>query len=172
MVTHRFAVLKQNHQQQKLLSKMVGKLSLTLASFLSVGVIAAQVNGQVVMLPTGQMTSIGTTANVPDGGFILLGNMHYGAEAMMQRGLPGVSYFPITGMATLLGQRAISFQQGETQIYLGVRIHDFKALDQVTFLKGRQIMEVKRAAGLIPAIEKPLPGHLPAALRHSFSSEQ
>ena len=151
---------------------MTRKLLLVLASILAMAATTAQVNAQVIVLPAGQSTSIGTTVHVPDGGFLLLGNVHYRAEGIIQRGIPRLSYLPIIGMAPLLGHRAITSEKGETQIYLGVRIHDFKTLDQATFLKGQQIIEAKRTVGLLPAKEEPLPTRIPSALKRSFSSER
>ncbi len=148
---------------------MYGKSLLT---FILLIAAAAQVDAQVVILPSGQITSVGTTVNVPDGGFVLLGNVRYGAEGAIYRGIPGLSYLPIVGVAPLLTHRALSSQKGETQIYLGVRIHDFESLDRATFLKGQQILQAKRAAGLLPAEEKPLPARIPSALKRSFSSER
>ena len=89
---------------------------------------AQQADAQVIILPTGQATSVGTTVDVPDGGFVLLGNVHYGAEGMIQRGLPGL--IPVVGVGPLLNHRAFVSQKGETQIYIGVRIHDFEELDE------------------------------------------
>lgn len=131
---------------------------------------AQQADAQVIILPTGQATSVGTTVDVPDGGFVLLGNVHYGAEGMIQRGLPGL--IPIVGVGPLLNHRAFVSQKGETQIYIGVRIHDFEELDRQTFLKGLQIIQAKRAAGFLPPEEKPLPNRLPTDLKQSFASER
>ena len=148
---------------------MQGKSLLTFLLLIATG---SQVDAQVVILPSGQITSVGTTVNVPDGGFGLLGNVRYGAEGSIYRGIPGFSYLPIVGVSPLLTHRALSSQKGETQIYLGVRIHDFESLDRATFLKGQQILQAKRAAGLLPAEEKPLPPRIPSALKRSFSSER
>ena len=151
---------------------MARPIILALISVFVVESVRSNAAAQVVVLPSGQITSIGTTVNVPDGGFVLLGNVSYGAEGMVQRGIPGLSYLPIIGMAPLLNHRGYGAQKGQTQIYIGVRIHDFEALDRATFLKGQQIIEAKRAAGLLPVTEKPLPARIPAALQQSFSSER
>ncbi len=151
---------------------MLNKSLVSAVTVLCISLFATRADAQVIILPTGSATAIGTTVNVPDGGFVLLGNVHYGTEGMIQRGIPGLSQFPIIGVAPLLNHRAIGSQKGETQIYIGVRIHDFEKLDKATFLKGQQIMEAKRAAGLLPREEKPLPARLPSALKRSFSSER
>ena len=131
---------------------------------------AQQADAQVIILPTGQAISVGTTVNVPDGGFVLLGNVYYRAEGVMQRALPGL--IPVVGVGPLLNHRVFGSQKGETQIYIGVRIHDFEELDRQTFLKGLQIIQAKRAAGFLPPEEKPLPNRLPTDLKQSFASER
>jgi len=151
---------------------MARSIILALVSVFVVETICSDAAAQVIVLPSGQITSVGTTVNVPDGGFVLLGNVSYGAEGMVQRGVPGLSYLPIIGMAPLLNHRGYGVQKGETQIHIGVRVHDFETLDRATFLKGQQIIEAKRAAGLLPAKEKPLPTRIPTALKQLFSSER
>lgn len=143
-----------------------------LVSLVVISMLAVQAKAQVVVLPSGQITLVGTTVNVPDGGFVLLGNVYYGAEGRIQHRIPGLPCLPIFGVTPLWNHRAYGFYHSEPQIYLGVRFHNLAMRDRSTLLQGQQIMEAKRAAGYLPPEEKPLPTRIPSSLKRSFFSER
>jgi len=134
--------------------------------------LALQAKAQVFVLPSGQITSVGTTVNVPDGGFVLLGNVYYGAEGRIQHRIPGLPCLPLFGVTPLWNHRAYGSYHSEPQIYLGVRFHNLAMRDRSTLLQGQQIMETKRAAGYLPPEAKPLPARIPSSLKRSFFSER
>ena len=67
-------------------------------SFISLVLFAAPVFGQLattVQLPTFAFTTVNTTANVPDGGSVILGGVDRISEGRTERGLPILSKIPM-----------------------------------------------------------------------------
>ncbi|MEE2675660.1 MAG: hypothetical protein VX876_01715 [Planctomycetota bacterium] len=151
---------------------MAGRLVTALVSFMVVSIMTEQAKAQVLVLPSGQIASVGTTVNVPDGGFVLLGSVCYGAEGMVQQRLSGLPYLWCVGGMPVWNHRAYGAYNSQPQIYLGARIHNFEMLDRNILHQGRQILATERAARLLPPKEKPLPTRIPSALKRSFSSER
>ena len=143
-----------------------------LVSLIVVSMLALQAKAQVFVLPSGQITLVDTTVNVPDGGLVLLGNVYYGAEGRIQHRIPGLPCLPLFGVTPLWNHRAYGSYHSEPQIYLGVRFHNLAMRDRSTLLQGQQIMETKRAAGYLPPEAKPLPARIPSSLKRSFFSER
>ena len=151
---------------------MASRLVATLVSFMVVSIMTVQAKAQVLVLPSGQIASVGTTVNVPDGGFVLLGSVCYGAEGMIQQRFFGIPCLWGVGGVPVWSYRAYGAYNSQPQIYLGARLHNFEMLDRNTLLQGQQILATERATGLLPSKEKPLPTRIPSALKRSFSSER
>lgn len=151
---------------------MASRLVATLVSFMVVSIMTMQAKAQVLVLPSGQIASVGTTVNVPDGGFVLLGSVCYGAEGMIQQRFFGIPCLWGVGGVPVWSYRAYGAYNSQPQIYLGARLHNFEMLDRNTLLQGQQILATERATGLLPSKEKPLPTRIPSALKRSFSSER
>ena len=151
---------------------MASRLVATLVSFMVVSIMTMQAKAQVLVLPSGQIASVGTTVNVPDGGFVLLGSVCYGAEGMIQQRFFGIPCLWGVGGVPVWNHRAYGAYNSQPQIYLGARVHNFEMLDCNTLLQGQQILATEPTAGLLPSKEKPLPTRIPSALKRSFSSER
>ncbi len=129
----------------------------------------AEVNAQVIILPTTRTFSVGTSVSVPDRGFVGAGGVRYGALGRTSYG-SGMGMLPLFGISPFFNHRATSQTLGSTQSVVGAQILDLKELDRQVLKLGGEIVRAKQAAGLLPPPEKELPSRIPLALRNSFSS--
>jgi hypothetical protein len=138
-------------------------LRFTLASGMLLALAVPAAYGQqdiTVQLPTWNVTTVGTTVSVPDGGSALLGGINRAREGSVSRGVPLLSNIP--GVNRLFKNRAIGREVGASSMSIVPRIivleeEEFRQTgvspETLAYLE-RQQQTAAFAAGVDPAVAR------------------